>query len=275
MTIILVHRREVPPPPAAPLRALLFPSNISGSDTGAPYAVIEFDDPHLNGLPIWGPGNAGVTVIRRIRPLQQTGYYAQLWWTTQSPLSNQYWGIHPYPPDGVSGTTHNWEIAGEQGDFVNADGGSPIAVTKDQWYLQGARIDYNGGTPRIFFYPNLPSINSANRITAQFGSGYGTNSNTGAQIIHGDSPWFDDGYQHERFSGRLGEIKIIGTLMSEADMLDESEDMSALVTAAAQSSIWWGKAGFEDVDDLTCDFGTGRAFTRNDTSDLIDLADLT
>jgi hypothetical protein len=42
-----------------------------------------------------------------------------------------------------------------------------------------------------------------------------------------------------------------------------------MVTSAGQSGIWWGKNGFNSVNDLTCSYGTGRSFTRNDASNVI------
>ncbi|NOT95059.1 MAG: hypothetical protein HOP00_01940, partial [Nitrospira sp.] len=40
----------------------------------------KFTNPHLNGLPIYGPGGAGVTYIFKVRPKQQTGYYTTFFW---------------------------------------------------------------------------------------------------------------------------------------------------------------------------------------------------
>lgn len=55
-------------------------------------------------------------------------------------------------------------------------------------------------------------------------------------------------------------IKIFSAVLSEADMLSESQNFNTVVTSAGQSAIWWGKNGFLDIDDLTCDYGTGRQF---------------
>ena len=49
------------------LYALQFPSNPSAKDNSAPYAVLEFANPHLDGLPLWGPGGQGWTLLTRWR----------------------------------------------------------------------------------------------------------------------------------------------------------------------------------------------------------------
>src|SRR5262245_56966806 len=43
--------------------ALDFPSNVTGGDQSAPFVALQYDNPHLNGLPFAGPGNAGVTYM--------------------------------------------------------------------------------------------------------------------------------------------------------------------------------------------------------------------
>ena len=62
--------------------ALDFPSNVNGGDQSAPFVALQYDDPHLDGLPFAGPGNAGVTYMWRVKLRQQTGYYVTLWWAT-------------------------------------------------------------------------------------------------------------------------------------------------------------------------------------------------
>ena len=52
---------------------LVFPSN--GQTPADETVRFKFVNPHLNGLPIYGPGGAGLTYIFKVRPKQQTGYY--------------------------------------------------------------------------------------------------------------------------------------------------------------------------------------------------------
>jgi hypothetical protein len=249
--------------------ALQFPSNVSGSDTAAPYVAIEYANPQSNGLPIWGASNAGVTVIRKLMPHQQTGYYAQFWWSQGNgsiDLSGGYWGMHPYPSNGSnSGTTHVWEIATAGGDFFNSAGsttpGDGETVTQDATRLQAMTVTRAGASSKTLrFYRNLPNVTSADYIQrVETTSNYGETDPPSPKVIIGDSPWFAS-YQHERASCTLDAIKIFSTALSEADMLLESASFSTLVTPAGQAAIWWGKNGFRSLDDLVCDFGTGRSF---------------
>jgi hypothetical protein len=244
---------------------------VTGSDTSAPYVAIEFADPQNNGLPIWGASGAGITVVRKISVIQQTGYYAQIWWcqgdgATFDPSAG-YWGAHPYPTTtDNTGTSHVWELAtAGGGDFFNSAGSSDVnqgtAVTKGVTYQQGIRITRaNANSKTAVFYFNLPSVNAADRINVDITiAGYGETNPPSPKLIIGDSPWYTH-YQHERASMDLDAIKVFNAVLSEADMLSEANDFSRVVTSAGQSAIWWGKHGFLSVDDLTCDFGTGRAF---------------
>lgn len=255
--------------------ALQFPTNVSGSDTTAPYVAIKFANPHLNGLPIWGAGGAGVTVVRKIRPTQQTGYYAQFWWSNDGSFlwnggsSGSYWGMHPYPQSSSNaGTTHWWEIATSVGgDFTDTRSGVGLkkTVVQDTTYLQGMRVtrtDANNKT--LVFYTSLPSVANADVIEyIETSASYGETNPPSPAVTIGDSPWYAS-FQHERFGGVLDAIKIFNAVLTEADMLSEADDFSALKTAAGSSAIWWGKNGFANIDDLTCSYGTGRSFVWAD-----------
>lgn len=264
------------------LSALVFPSNISGGDTSAPYVAIQLLNPQSDGLPIWGPGNAGVTVIRRIKTVQQTGYYAQFWWSNDGFLwdsgsPNTYYGFHPYPDSSTNqGTTHSWEIASDfGGDFGTTRGGSSKTVVKDEWFLQALRVVKNGDATKLLtFYTSLPSTANADVIDASLSAGYGETNPPSPRVTIGDSPWYA-GFQHERASCYHGQIKIIAKALSEADILSEAANMTSLVTTDGISNIWWGKKGFASVDDLTCDYGTGRSFVWADTSNKGTLGSLT
>lgn len=256
--------------------ALRFPSNVSGSDQAAPYAVIRFDSPHSNGLPAWGPANAGVTVIRKLKGHQQTGYYARIWYTrNDTTFDGDCWGVHPYPfSQNNTGTVHIDEIAADHGDTFNSAGsGTPAdghTVTQEAIVTQALRCTYVSGSNHVLRdYHSLPAVTSDDYIQqAVTPSGFMDSMPNGSQLVIGDSPWFAS-FQHERASMDLYAIKIFAAALSEADILSESADMSQIVTANGLSSIWWGKRSFASVDSLTCDFGTGRAFTRDDSSNLL------
>ena len=256
--------------------ALEFPSNISGTDTSAPFVALQFSNPQSDGLPIWGDANNGVTVVWKVKMAQQTGYYAMFWWSRGDGSfvgTDGYWGFHPYPSTGnTSGTTHYWEVASDGGDFLDYLGrglgtATPKTVVKGTTFTQGIRVTRGGASSKTLkSYNELPSVANADVVEVTITTAsYGETSPTTPKITIGDSPWYAS-YQHERFSGVLDSIKIFNNVLSEADMLDEAADFSQIVTAAGASSIWWGKNGFDTIDSLTCDFGTSRTFVWADTS---------
>lgn len=254
----------------APGFALQFPTNVSGADTAASYVAIKFVNPQSNGLPIWGASNGGITVVRKIKVAQQTGYHAMFWWSNDGAFlwnagaPGSYWGMHPYPQNAANtGTTHWWEIATGGGD----DFGPVVTVTKDINYLQGMTVTRAGASDKTLkFYFNLPNTNSSNYINRnELAANFGESNPPSPAVTIGDSPWYAS-YQHERFGGTLDAIKIFTPALSEADMLSESADFSRIVTAAGATNIWWGKNGFLNIDDLTCNYGTARAFVWADTS---------
>jgi hypothetical protein len=262
--------------------ALLFPKNISGPDVTAPYAALEFANPQTNGLPLWGVSGGGVTVVRKLRvtsPSQQ-GYYAQFWWCRGDGLfsaTDGYWGMHPYPTTQTNlGTTHIWEIAIGGGDYIDFLGNQPgvqtnaIAVAYGSVLKQVMIVTRAGVSSKtLTFYPDATNTASPNFIQRlEVTANYGETNPASPKVIIGDSPWFA-GFQHERFGGTLDAIKIITPALSLADAISEVNDFSRMVTSGGQTGIWWGKNGFNSVDDLTCSYGTGRTFTRVDTSNLI------
>lgn len=269
---------------AAPTYALRFPSNVSGSDQAAPYVALKFANPHSNGLPIWGPGSGasrlGVTYMWRIKTRQQTGYYVTFWWSNDGSVlwdggsPNTYYGAHPYPQSGTNaGTTHYWEIAGcPTGDTVNTLSGSPKTVVYDTWYTQALRITVNGdGTKTARFYTALSSVANGDVIESTAAAGWGESNPPSPALTFGDSPWYAS-FQHERMSADLAWMKIFAADLGETDMLTEATDGSAIKTSAGASAVWYHKRGFKTVDDLTCDAGTGRAFSWADASNKATLA---
>lgn len=258
------------------LNSLVFPNNTTGAANNLPYTVIEFDRPDLDGLPMWGPSGQGITIIRRVKVTQQPGYYAQVWMTrSDGTFDGICWGAHPYPVGGGNtATTHQWEVAGGGNDHLNNRDGGSVGVTKDRWYTQAIRVNrVNSGQKFVTLMADLPSTANADIIDSGDLFSIGESTITTLKLIIGDSPWFAS-FQNERFGGHLGQIKIIAKLMSEADCVTEASNMSALVTADAIANIWWGKKGFTATNDLTCDYGTGRSFTRVDPSSLLTLGSL-
>lgn len=260
--------------------ALRFPGN--GDSPTNSNTTIYFAAPHSNGLPMWGPSNAGVTIIREVKSVTQTGYYARFWYSegtaaqdgTADIISNldKYWGMHPYPPGGASGTTHLQEIAVASLDNVTArDGSSTIAPSHGVWKTEGMRVTYNGdNTKTLVFYPLLPSVVNADVIEYTTATSIGASEPPTPYITIGDSPWWA-AFQHERGAMDQARIKIIAKVLSQADLLLEAADMTQLVTADAIANIWWGKTDYTSNNDLTCNYGTGRSFSHGDTSNKVTL----
>jgi len=262
--------------------ALLFPKNISGGDTTAPGVYIKFANPNTNGLPLWGVSGGGVTVVRKISMTspQQQGFYAMFWWARGDGTFTDegYWGMHPYPDDGTAtgpgSSTHGWEVATNSGDWLDAFGGGtppgalPITagVTLTQIMIV-TRADANSKT--FTFYPDASNTASPNFVQKTITTAnYGEGAFTAPFVVIGDSPWSAPlGTQaHERFGGTLDAIKIITPALSLADAKLEGADFSQMVTSGGQSGKWWGKNGFNSVDDLTDSYGTGRSFIWHDTA---------
>jgi len=278
---MILRRRHVRSSAAAPaaLSSLVFPSNVSGSDQSAPFVALKFANPHSNGYPFWGPGGAGVTLFRRYYPVQQTGYYAPFWYADDSSFEESksgslgYYGYGPYPQNASNtGTTHYWEIAtGDGGDFLNTDGGSPLAVQYDRWFKQAMTIQRTGASNKTLkFYIDLDDVRAETIITANVTfTNYGEADPPQAQpqLTQGDSPWYGT-YQHERASGRIGEHLIMpGVVATQQQCIDQGallNGASTTLLSALSSFIWWGKKGYASVDDLTCDFSTGRSFAWAD-----------
>jgi hypothetical protein len=125
------------PPDPSERFYLDFPSNVTGGDQSAPFVALQYDDPHLDGLPFAGPADAGVTYMWRINQRAQTGYYVTLWWSQGDggfTPAHQYVGGHPYPKVGNNtGTVQRWEIAAPSGgDYFDTRAG--LGTSKDVVY---------------------------------------------------------------------------------------------------------------------------------------------
>ncbi len=223
-----------------------FPSNVSGSDSSAPFVAFQFLNPQNNGLPIWGPSGAGTTYIWKIKPRQQTGYYVTMWWSNNGEFlwnggsPNTFYGGHPYPQNGSNtGSTHWWEIAtGSGSDVTDTLSGSKKTVAKDVWYTQALRVTRNGdGTKTLRFYTALPSVANADVIQTTVAAGYGEINPPSPALTFGDSPWYKS-FQHERLSGVLRGVKIFNKSLSESDVLAEAASDS-LATGEGIANIWY------------------------------------
>jgi hypothetical protein len=270
------------PRPAQAQNAFRF---LGSADTSTPtVCAIQFRDPHLNGLPILGPGDAGVTYITEHMPMQQNGFYgSQPWWANEGLFywngapggsSDSYCGFCGFT-DVPENPVHVWELSGmaRGRDNTHTIAGNVLTMIKGVKRLQAMTVSgVTGGLKQGKFWYNLPAVDDNSIIVGpEAGSendsiDFGNDIPPNPVVQYGDSPWAFPPATHEFGSTYLGRTKIIAKAMSQADVLLESADMSRLVTADAVANIWYGKTNWRSVDDLTCDFGTGRTFIWKDTS---------
>ena len=140
-------------------------------------------------------------------------------------------------------------------------------VVYDVWLTQALRVVRNPDASKTYtFYMDLPSVAPQDVLEWTSGTGGDVAESVPAspKITVGDSPWYA-GYQHERLSGRLGELIITASARLEVDILEQALDPGVLTTAFA-SSIWFFKPGWRGVDDLDCEAGTGHSFYWADPS---------
>ena len=209
---------------------LVFPSN------GAGTTRFKFTDPHLNGLPIYGPGGRGVTYIWKVKHRQQAGYYTTFFWandqgqTTSGPGSDSYYGPHPYPQNPPNGNTHFWEIALD-GDWVNG------TVTYEVWHTQALRVwsDGSPGNKHHEFYWDLPNTDASHRVIRVPNSPtWGDTLPPVPTLTWGDAPWNPGS---ELCSCTIRGIQIYNNLLSLVDI--QNEINSPLSTVAGSASIWY------------------------------------
>jgi hypothetical protein len=200
----------------------------------------KFVNPHLDGLPIYGPNGTGVTYIWRAYPRQQPGYYTAFFWGNddgqgtldtflwKSGVADSYYGAHPYPDWSRPGS-HLWEISIEQLDIVNG------TVVYDRWYTQALRVwaDTNG-QKRHEFYWDLPNTDPSHMVVHTAPSSWGNVNPPSPALTWGDAPWAP---ANEVWNGVLRGIQIYSGLLSVNEVL--SEAMSPLSTSAGASKIWY------------------------------------
>ena len=201
----------------------------------------KFTNPHLNGLPAYGPGGAGITYIFKLRPKQQTGYYTTFFWgnddgvgTVNSTFlwdngfADTYYGMHPYPPGGSSGTSHNWEVSVDQLDAQNG------TVVKDVWYTQAIRVWADGSGKHHEFYWDWPKTDAGHMVTHTSPTYYNNATPPEPALTFGDAPWQPG---QELCSCTLRGIQIYNSLLSPSEI--QAEVSSPLGTPVGTNSIWY------------------------------------
>lgn len=234
----------------------------TGDAPSTAFQALQFDRPDLSGMPIWGNTNHGVTWIWKIKYRQQAAYYVAAWHSQGDGNFSgaNYYGIHPYPNPPPNGTNHNWEIAIDGADIQATIAGPNKAVVYNTLFTQALRVVKNGdGTKTLWFYTALPSVANADVIRYDAASSYGETTAPSVKFTWGDSPWYAN-FQHERCSCTLAAVKTFKEPLTQAEILLEAADMTQLVTPSGIAANWWSKNTFDDVDDLTDDYGSGITF---------------
>lgn len=244
---------------------LIFPTNTDDLVDNNTHSVrFKWANPHLNGLPIYGPSGRGVTYIWRYRPAQQNLYYTTFFWGNDdgvgtiestfqwqggpSGTANTYYGAHPYPDWGQPGN-HKWEISVEQTDYL----GASFDVTKDVWHAQAfVAWGASGVNKQHTFYWDLPNVDSGHKLAYTSASGsYGDTNPPSPALTFGDAPWNPGA---ESLCGIFRSLAIYNDKLSEADILSELN--SPLSTVAGAASIWYLNLN-PTPDDITDKSGNG------------------
>jgi hypothetical protein len=215
-----------------PITGLDFPGSAAVSDT----MRFRFVRPDQNGLPIYGPSNAGVTYIWRAYPRRQGGYYTTFFWgndgtfTWSNGGASTYYGAHPYPwpDDPPGGRTHQWQIAADGFDILNG------AVVYDRWHTQALRVWADAAGKHHEFYWDLPNTDATHRVSYVGHSSWNNVNPPAPALTWGDAPWAPG---QEVYSGVLRGIQIYAANLTLVDLL--SEVASPLSTAAGASSVWY------------------------------------
>jgi hypothetical protein len=173
------------------------------------------------------------TYIWRVNLRQQTGYYTTFFWGPDGAFTGaSYYGAHPYPDGGASGTSHKWEVSINGNDFVNDANGNSTQLGYGVWRSQALRVWDNGTNKVHEFYWALPDTSKVIRVTLD--RSYGATPPSNPALTFGDAPW---AVGRERLSGVLRGIQTYSSALSVADILTEAN--SPRSTVAGSNSIWY------------------------------------
>lgn len=211
------------------ITALVFPSN------GGSAAAFRWAGTFPDIVPL--------TVIWRHYPVQQTGYYCTFFHSRTDGdflATRTYFGCHPYPQGGASGTVHNWEISCQGGDDIVDENSNSTVVTKEQWYAQAASSRHiSGSESTVEFYWDL-ATDSGRWISYTTTDGQLSNDTNQPGLTFGFSPWSPT----ENLSGRLRGIQVYSSQLSLADIqaLYVCESDAEVIAVCGQrgiSSLWY------------------------------------
>lgn len=216
---------------AEAVSGLLFPENLGGpSDSSS----IRFK---FTGAALLDPFPA--TYIWLYEPRQQTGYYTTFFHGPDGPFTGDgYYGAHPYPQGGSTGTAHNWEISIEGNDFIVDDNGNDTTVVKDgTFYPQSLTVEPTAGNELILrFRWDLRDPTKIMTRTTVNDTALGFPPSDPA-LTWGDAPWQPS---VERGCGVHRGIQIYASVLDAAQIQARRVlTSSAQVIASNPGSLWY------------------------------------
>jgi hypothetical protein len=217
-------------------------TGVSGLDFPGSAAVattmrFEFVNPQNNGLPIYGPGGAGVTYVWRAYPRQQASYYTAFFWGNSDgkffwgpagqETADTYYGAHPYPNPAPNGTNHNWEISVHGDDIVNG------GVAYNRWYTQVFQAWSDANGKHHVFYWDWPNTDAAHIVTADVVSSYGNTNPPRPALIWGDAPWSPG---NEVWNGILRGFQFYNARLTASEI---AQEIATPLSSAKAANIWY------------------------------------
>ena len=215
-----------------------------------------FLNPQDNGLPIYGPGGQGVTVIWQTYPKSgQSGFWTHFFYAKETgalwPNGTQsyYWGAHPFPTGGdYTLSRHDWEIAIEEADYCSKTGFDCSVAgdfAYDRWYQQAFVVSgASGANKQHQYYYDIDSLGAS--IGPSFSrasslSNYGDSVPSGTiSLSFGDAQWTGwaaPTWDQEEHYGYMRGLQIYSIALSASDVLAEIRD--PLSTTAGAANIWY------------------------------------
>lgn len=200
------------------------------------------------------------TAIWQARYVQQAGYYAVAWHTSNDGTWHASWfeyGTHPYPTtgtvngDGQStggtgsvGLEHYYEIAGlGASDFIASPGPGPTyPLVTDVWVTQVRTCEVVGDQVRHRYWPDLADPDAfIEQMAPHAGVVDAAAMAVSPAFTIGGSPWTGDGVGNgESPASVIRGIALFDTALGIDDIVAEATSESdAPVTDAGADAVWY------------------------------------
>jgi hypothetical protein len=226
------------------------------------------------------------TAIWQARYVQQSGYYAVAWHTSNDGTwhaSLFEYGTHPYPTTGTvnsdgqstggtggEGLVHYYEIAGlGASDFIASPGPGPTYVlVPDLWVTQARTCEVVGDQVRHRYWPDSSEPDAFIEQTVPLdGVVEASALAVSPAFTIGGSPWTGDGVGNgESPASVLRGFALFSTTLDIDDIVAETaSEGDTAATAAGARSVWYINKN-PTPDDVSDKSGAGHSPTRGPTS---------